>query len=137
MNCPDCQSTLFTQLKRTTSLGYAISRCNSCKCDYNERTGTLFNRIEVPTDLAFEVLLCRVRYKLSYRDVAEYFLLRDSSSPMRRCEIGKNGFSLCSLNKFGPSAKPKSARSGRLTKPMYVSKGSGAICIEGLTSSAI
>jgi hypothetical protein len=44
--------------------------------DYNERTGTPFNRIEVPTDIVFEVLLCRVRYKLSYRDVAEYFLFR-------------------------------------------------------------
>lgn len=76
MNCPDCQSTLFTQLKRTTSLGYAIFRCNSCQRDYNERTATPFNHIEVPTDIVFEVLLCRVRYKLSYRDVAEYFLYR-------------------------------------------------------------
>lgn len=76
MNCPECQSTLFTQLKRTTSLGYAIFHCNSCQRDYNERTGTPFNRLEVPTDIVFEVLLCRVRYKFSYRDVAEYFLLR-------------------------------------------------------------
>jgi len=76
MDCPYCQSTLFTQLKRSTGLGYAIFRCNSCNRDYNERTGTPFNHIEVPTDIVFEVLLCRVRYKLSYRDVAEYFLLR-------------------------------------------------------------
>ncbi|HCF29113.1 MAG TPA: IS6 family transposase, partial [Cyanobacteria bacterium UBA11049] len=76
MNCPYCQSTLFSQLKRTTSSGYLIFRCKSCKHDYNERTGTPFNHIEVPTDIVFEVLLCRVRYKLSYRDVAEYFLLR-------------------------------------------------------------
>jgi transposase-like protein len=76
MDCPYCQSTQFTQLKRRTSLGYAIFRCHSCHRDYNERTGTPFNRIEVPTDIVFEVLLCRVRYKLSYRDVAEYFLFR-------------------------------------------------------------
>ena len=37
---------------------------------------TPFNFIEVPTDIIFQVLLCRVRYKLSYRDVAEFFLLR-------------------------------------------------------------
>ena len=76
MNCPYCQSILFTQLKRTTSLGYTIFRCKACKRDYNERTGTPFNHLQVPTDIVFEVLLCRVCYKLSYRDVAEYFLFR-------------------------------------------------------------
>jgi putative transposase len=40
------------------------------------RTGTPFNFVEVPTDILFQVLLCRVRYKLSYRDVAEFFLIR-------------------------------------------------------------
>ena len=38
---------------------------------------TSFNFIEAPTDIIFQVLLCRVRYKLSYWDVAEFFLLRD------------------------------------------------------------
>jgi transposase-like protein len=76
MDCPYCQSKLFTQLKRTTSWGYTIFRCQSCRRNYNERTDTTFNRIEVPTDIVFEVLLCRIRYKLSYRDVSEYFLFR-------------------------------------------------------------
>lgn len=43
---------------------------------FNERTGTPFNFIEVPTDIIFQVLLCRLRYKLSFRDIAEFFLLR-------------------------------------------------------------
>ncbi|HEY9660669.1 MAG TPA: hypothetical protein V6C65_19610 [Allocoleopsis sp.] len=30
----------------------------------------------VPTDIVFQVLLCRLRYKLSFRDIAEFFLLR-------------------------------------------------------------
>ncbi|MDJ0590633.1 MAG: IS6 family transposase [Pleurocapsa sp. MO_226.B13] len=30
----------------------------------------------IPTDIIFQVLISRVRYKLSYRDVAEFFLLR-------------------------------------------------------------
>ena len=51
-------------------------RCKDCRRTYNERTGTPFNFIEVPTDILFQVLLCRIRYKLSYRDVAEFFLLR-------------------------------------------------------------
>ena len=47
-----------------------------CHRTYNEHTPTSFNFIEGPTDIVFQVLLCRVRYKLSYRDVAEFFLLR-------------------------------------------------------------
>ncbi len=51
-------------------------RCKSCRRTYNERTLTPFNFVEIPTDIIFQVLLSRVRYKLSYRDVAESFLLR-------------------------------------------------------------
>lgn len=76
MNCPHCHSTQTTKLQRTTDLGYAVFRCAGCDRTFNERTGTLFNYLEVPTEIVFQVLLCRVRYKLSYRDVAELFLLR-------------------------------------------------------------
>ena len=76
MNCPYCHSTQTMKLLRTTDLGYALFRCTGCGRTFNERTGTPFNYIEVPTDIVFQVLLCRVRYKLSYRDVAELFLLR-------------------------------------------------------------
>ena len=76
MDCPHCHSTRFSTLQRTTSLGYTLFRCKDCRRTYNERTTTPFNFIEVPTDIVFQVLLCRVRYKLSYRDVAEFFLLR-------------------------------------------------------------
>ncbi|MBD1870387.1 IS6 family transposase [Cyanobacteria bacterium FACHB-471] len=51
-------------------------RCKACYRTCNERTGTPFNFIEVPTDIVFQVLLCRFRYKLSFRDIAEFFLLR-------------------------------------------------------------
>ena len=51
-------------------------RCKDCRRTFNERTVTPFNFIEVPTDIIFQVMFCRVRYKLSYRDVAEFFLLR-------------------------------------------------------------
>ena len=51
-------------------------RCKVCRRTFNERTATPFNFIELPTDLLFQVLLLRVRYKLSYREIAEYFLIR-------------------------------------------------------------
>ncbi|MEL6382452.1 MAG: IS6 family transposase [Cyanobacteria bacterium J06626_18] len=76
MHCPHCQSTHVSVLQRHTSLGYGMFRCKRCRRTFNERTSTPFNFIEVPTDIIFQVLLCRVRYKLSYRDVAEFFLLR-------------------------------------------------------------
>ncbi len=76
MNCPHCSSPLTNRLQRTTDLGYTVFRCQECCRNFNERTGTPFNFIEVPTDIVFQVLLCRLRYKLSFRDIAEFFLLR-------------------------------------------------------------
>jgi transposase-like protein len=76
MNCPHCHCTRTTQLQHTTDLGYAVFRCTGCDRTFNERTGTSFNFLEVPTDIVFQVLFCRLRYKLSYRETAELFLLR-------------------------------------------------------------
>ena len=76
MDCPHCHCCQTRRLPRTTDLGYAVFRCQRCGRTFNERTGTPFNFVEVPTEIVFQVLLCRVRYKLSYRDIAEMFLLR-------------------------------------------------------------
>ncbi|MEO0377740.1 MAG: IS6 family transposase [Cyanobacteria bacterium P01_A01_bin.17] len=76
MDCPHCLTTRVSFLQRQTNLGYAMFRCKQCRRTYNERTGTPFNFIEIPTEIVFQVLLLRVRYKLSYREVAEYFLIR-------------------------------------------------------------
>ena len=76
MNCPHCQASQTRKLDDTTDLGYAIFHCRQCKRKFNERTGSLFNYLEFPTDIVFQVVLCRLRYKLSLRDLAEMFLLR-------------------------------------------------------------
>ena len=76
MDCPHGHSTQTTPLKRITNLGYAVFCCKDCHRTFNERTGTPFNFLEFPTDIVFQVLLCRLRYKMSYRDVAEFFLVR-------------------------------------------------------------
>ncbi len=76
MNCPHCQSSKTIPRQRTTNLGYKVLGCQHCQRSFNERTGTPFNFIKVPTDIVFQVLLCRLRYKLSVRDVAEFFLIR-------------------------------------------------------------
>jgi hypothetical protein len=47
-----------------------------CKRTFNERTGTPFNYLEYPTDSVLLVVLWRLRYTLSLRDLAEIFLER-------------------------------------------------------------
>ena len=76
MTCPYCQSSELRNLNRTTNLGYCEFRCSACGRKSNERTGTPFNFLELPTDIVFEIVLCRLRYKLSLRNLAEMFLLR-------------------------------------------------------------
>ena len=76
MNCPQCHSARTTTLQHTTELVYVVFRCQNCDRIFNARTGTSFNFVEMPTDIVFQVLLYRIRYKLSYRDLAELFLLR-------------------------------------------------------------
>ena len=51
-------------------------RCRACGRRFNERTGTPFNDRQDPTDLVLLAVLWRLRYKLSFRDVAELLLQR-------------------------------------------------------------
>jgi transposase-like protein len=79
MRCPHCQSTATTKRPDRTELGYCRFRCCDCSRVFNERTGTLFNRLQYPTDVICLVVLWRFRYKLSLRDLAEMFLQRGLS----------------------------------------------------------
>jgi putative transposase len=76
MECPHCQSSATTERAERTELRYRLFRCGTCQQGCNERTGTLFNRLQYPTDVVCLVVLWRVRYKLSLRDLAEMFLDR-------------------------------------------------------------
>src|SRR5918997_2499246 len=76
MPCPYCQSTTTAQRGKQTQLGYRTFACHACQRTFNERTGTAFNYLEFPTDLVLLVVLWRVRYKLSLRDLAAMFLER-------------------------------------------------------------
>src|SRR5579859_1919763 len=75
MACPYCQGDAPQEMDRVTALGYRLFRCRP----FNERTGTPFNHLQVPTDIALLVVLWRLRYKLSLRDLAEMFLPRGFS----------------------------------------------------------
>jgi len=79
MRCPHCQLTAPTKRLDRTELGYGRFRCCDCSRIFNERTGTLFNRLQYPTDVVCLVVLWRFRYKLSLRDLAAMFLQRGIS----------------------------------------------------------
>jgi transposase-like protein len=74
--CPHCAAFESAEQPRRTALGYRIFRCGRCRRAFNERTGTPFNHLQYPTDLVLLVVLWRLRYKLSLRDLAEMFLAR-------------------------------------------------------------
>jgi len=74
--CPHCAATATTEQPRRTALGYLTFHCRTCRRMFNERTATAFNHLQYPTDLVLLVVLWRLRYKLSLRDLAEMFLTR-------------------------------------------------------------
>ncbi len=76
MPCPHCAATATAEQPRRTALGYRTFRCRACRRIFNECTGTTFNQVQYPTDLVLLVVLWRLRYKLSLRDLAEMFLDR-------------------------------------------------------------
>jgi len=76
MTCPHCESAATTACPQRTELGYRRFRCRTCQRGFNERTGTMYNRLQYPTEIVSLVVLWRVRYKLSLRDLAEMFLQR-------------------------------------------------------------
>jgi len=76
MPCPHCAATAIVEQLRRTALGYRTFRCGRCRRICNERTGSPYNHLQYPTDLVLLVVLWRLRYKLSLRDLAEMFLER-------------------------------------------------------------
>jgi putative transposase len=76
MNCPHCATENTQKLGSTTDLGYYRFRCRGCGHRFNERSGTPFNRLEFPTDIVFQVVVFRLLFKLSLRDLVRMFLMR-------------------------------------------------------------
>ena len=76
MTCPHCESSMTKRRTCGTALGYQGFNCRSCHRRFNERTNTPFNDLRFPTDIVLLAVLWRLRYKLSFRDVAELLLQR-------------------------------------------------------------
>src|SRR6201996_6520620 len=76
MRCVKCGSSAVSERPERTAQGYRRFRCHACGKQFNERSTSLLNRTQYPSDVVALVVLWRLRYKLSLRDLAEMFLIR-------------------------------------------------------------
>ena len=76
MGCIGCGAKAVTERPERTAQGYRRFRCRACGKQFNERSGTVLNRTLYPSDVIALVVLWRLRYKLSLRDLPEMFLVR-------------------------------------------------------------
>ena len=76
MDCVGCGSAAVTERPERTARGYRRFRCRECGKGFNERSGTPLNHAQYPSDVIALVVLWRLRYRLTLRDLAEMFLQR-------------------------------------------------------------
>ena len=76
MSSPHCASPTTVRQPKSTALGYQTFQCAACRRRFYERIGSPFNFLEYPTDVVLLVVLWRLRYSLSLRNLAEIFLER-------------------------------------------------------------
>src|ERR687883_554524 len=76
MRCIGCGSAAVTERPERTAQGYRRFRCRACGKQSNERSATLLNRAQYPSDVIALVVLWRLRYELALRDLPEMFAVR-------------------------------------------------------------
>ena len=76
MRCIECGSAAVSERTERTAQGYRRFRCRRCGKQFNERTGTMLNRTQYPSDVIALVVLWRLRYKLALRDLPDMFAQR-------------------------------------------------------------
>ncbi len=95
MDCVACGSAAVTERPERTARGYRRFRCRACGKGFNERSGGLLNHAQYPSDVIALVVLWRLRYRLTLRDLAEMFLARGLTpalaDELRRRRRGRSG----------------------------------------------
>jgi putative transposase len=76
MDCVVCGSAAVTERPDRRARGYRRFRCRECGKGFNERSGGLLNHTQFPSDVIALVVLWRLRYRLTLRDLSEMFLQR-------------------------------------------------------------
>jgi transposase-like protein len=73
MQCLSCGSANVAERLERTAHGYRRFRCRECGRQFNERTAGVLNRTQYPSDVIALVVLWRLRYRLTLRDLSEMF----------------------------------------------------------------
>ncbi|MBT6538999.1 MAG: IS6 family transposase [Francisellaceae bacterium] len=76
MDCPYCNSNDIKIFKTKTNLGYLQYFCRDCCHQYNERTGTKFNFIELPNEVVMLAVYYYYKFKVSLDNVVELMAIR-------------------------------------------------------------
>src|ERR687885_289960 len=88
MDCVACGSAAVTERPERTAQGYRRFRCCDCGKQFNERSSGVLNRTQFPSDVIALVVLWRLRYTLSLRDLSEMACSAASCSAMdERCQL--------------------------------------------------
>src|SRR4051794_37072329 len=114
MRCLECGSQAVTKRSERTAQGYRRFRCRACGKPFNERSDTLLNRAQYPSDVIALVVLWRLRYKLSLRDLPEMFAVRGivfSHEAVREWETKRTP---------APAEELRRRRRGRVGRSWYV-----------------
>ena len=61
MRCIGCGSTAVSERSERTAQGYRRFRCRDCRKQFNERSESLLNRTQYPSDVIALVMLWRLR----------------------------------------------------------------------------
>ena len=78
MNCICCGADAVTWRPEITARGYRRFRCRTCERQFNERSSGMLNRTCLPSDVIAIMVFCRLRYRLTLRDLSEILALRES-----------------------------------------------------------
>jgi putative transposase len=73
MRCIACGSGAITERPERIAQGYRRFCCRACGKQFNERTGTVLNWAQYPSDVIALVVLWCLRYKLALHDLPETF----------------------------------------------------------------
>jgi putative transposase len=76
LDCICCGSAAVAERPEVTAQGYRRFRCRACGKQFNERSDGVLNRTSLPSDIIAFVVFCRLRYRLTLRDLSEILLLR-------------------------------------------------------------
>jgi putative transposase len=76
MDCLGCVSAGVTERPDLTARGYPRFQCRDCGEQFNERSDGVLNRASLWSDIVAFVVFCRLRYRLTLRDLSEIMPLR-------------------------------------------------------------